>query len=748
MEEHAESCRRRHHDHRRIRPHRRRGLLVLRRPASRPRPPRSRCSPHPTSCRRTRSPRRSSTCTPRPTARGRRRAAAGRRCATSRRTARASCGIPTKNPKLVDPETIELTSPAFGQRDVAAIESDLTLQHAGEPLGERMTVQGRLLDSWGRPLANQLIELWQANAAGPLHPPARPASRPARPELHRRRPRGHERRRRVPVHDDQAGRRTRGRTTSTRGGPRTSTSRCSARLHAARRDADVLPGRPAVPARPDLQHDPPPGRPRPAHRRLRPRPHACPSSRRATGSTSSSTARMPRGSSPKEETTDAVDRLDDRPRRPTCPPPARRSARSSPSESTTPKMHEVVHPALPGRDRARRHRVRRRRRTDPRRADRDLGRRRGRHGLARARRVPPRRPHLHRLRPRRDDRRRPLRVLDAQPRAGRRQGAVLRRDRVRARAARQAAHAHLPPRGRRPARGRPAAVLARRRTSALRSSRRARPTADSATTSGCRARRRPCSLPSDDPPGPGVDAGAALAGDRRVRRCGDRMPRSSTRSSPPRSRSSARVGARRPGAGERRRPRLGRVRLDGARRAVLAVTASTPRRSRRHPSPAAIRSSRSSQRSEAAGGSRSARDAPRRDQPGHPRLGADARRPPRGPRDLGACGETEPALAASRVAHRDQVAAARTLTQHAVPTTVGLRAANWLRGVRARDRCGCDAAAAAAARAARRRRRHASPSFVATRSAARAAAAACPPPSPPSSASPRPRRPGTRPAGR
>ncbi|MER7797203.1 lyase family protein [Microbacterium sp. NPDC096154] len=32
--------------------------------------------------------------------------------------------------------------------------------------------------------------------------------------------------------------------------------------------------------------------------------------------------------------------------------------------------------------------------------------------------------------------------------------------------------------------------------------------------------------------------------------------------------------------------------------------------------------------------------------------------------------------------HRDQVAAARTLTQHAVPTTVGLRAAGWLRAVR------------------------------------------------------------------
>ncbi|MGA1835944.1 protocatechuate 3,4-dioxygenase subunit beta [Herbiconiux sp. 11R-BC] len=73
---------------------------------------------------------------------------------------------PTKNLKLVDPETVELLSPAFGQRDVAAVESDLTVQHAGAPLGERMTVRGRLTDSWGRPVANQLIEIWQANSAG------------------------------------------------------------------------------------------------------------------------------------------------------------------------------------------------------------------------------------------------------------------------------------------------------------------------------------------------------------------------------------------------------------------------------------------------------------------------------------------------------------------------------------------------------------------------------------------------------
>src|SRR5690606_15625037 len=31
--------------------------------------------------------------------------------------------------------------------------------------------------------------------------------------------------------------------------------------------------------------------------------------------------------------------------------------------------------------------------------------------------------------------------------------------------------------------------------------------------------------------------------------------------------------------------------------------------------------------------------------------------------------------------HRDETAAARTLTQQAVPTTVGLRAASWARGV-------------------------------------------------------------------
>lgn len=44
--------------------------------------------------------------------------------------------------------------------------------------------------------------------------------------------------------------------------------------------------------------------------------------------------------------------------------------------------------------------------------------------------------------------------------------------------------------------------------------------------------------------------------------------------------------------------------------------------------------------------------------------------------------EIDDVLTAFALEHRDEVAAARTLTQHAVPTTVGLRAANWVQGVR------------------------------------------------------------------
>jgi len=73
---------------------------------------------------------------------------------------------PTHELVRADPEQIELVSPAFGHSDVGEFESDLTIQHTGEPLGERIIVTGRVLDGEGRPVAGQLIEIWQANAAG------------------------------------------------------------------------------------------------------------------------------------------------------------------------------------------------------------------------------------------------------------------------------------------------------------------------------------------------------------------------------------------------------------------------------------------------------------------------------------------------------------------------------------------------------------------------------------------------------
>ncbi|HLT09359.1 MAG TPA: protocatechuate 3,4-dioxygenase subunit beta [Micromonosporaceae bacterium] len=73
---------------------------------------------------------------------------------------------PAKSP-LVIPHTItEVTGPVLGERDFSSLDADLTRQHPGEPLGERIIVHGRVLDGDGRPLRNTLVEIWQANAAG------------------------------------------------------------------------------------------------------------------------------------------------------------------------------------------------------------------------------------------------------------------------------------------------------------------------------------------------------------------------------------------------------------------------------------------------------------------------------------------------------------------------------------------------------------------------------------------------------
>jgi protocatechuate 3,4-dioxygenase beta subunit len=73
---------------------------------------------------------------------------------------------PTK-PQIPIPYTLsEVTGPTFGPEIVAPKASDLTRQHSGEPLGERIIVSGRVLDENSHPVANSLVEIWQANAAG------------------------------------------------------------------------------------------------------------------------------------------------------------------------------------------------------------------------------------------------------------------------------------------------------------------------------------------------------------------------------------------------------------------------------------------------------------------------------------------------------------------------------------------------------------------------------------------------------
>ncbi len=60
----------------------------------------------------------------------------------------------------------EVTGPLLGAERVTAADSDLTTRHPGEPLGERIIVTGRVLDSGGRPVPDTLVEIWQANSAG------------------------------------------------------------------------------------------------------------------------------------------------------------------------------------------------------------------------------------------------------------------------------------------------------------------------------------------------------------------------------------------------------------------------------------------------------------------------------------------------------------------------------------------------------------------------------------------------------
>ena len=62
----------------------------------------------------------------------------------------------------------DLSLPAFGESVIGKLDNDLTknARKNGEPIGERIKVTGVVMDEYGRPIPNILIEIWQANSAG------------------------------------------------------------------------------------------------------------------------------------------------------------------------------------------------------------------------------------------------------------------------------------------------------------------------------------------------------------------------------------------------------------------------------------------------------------------------------------------------------------------------------------------------------------------------------------------------------
>jgi len=56
--------------------------------------------------------------------------------------------------------------PVFSASLLSNTDADLTKQSSGEPLGERIVLAGRVLDSDGLPVRRSLVEIWQCNSAG------------------------------------------------------------------------------------------------------------------------------------------------------------------------------------------------------------------------------------------------------------------------------------------------------------------------------------------------------------------------------------------------------------------------------------------------------------------------------------------------------------------------------------------------------------------------------------------------------
>jgi protocatechuate 3,4-dioxygenase beta subunit len=71
----------------------------------------------------------------------------------------------------------------YGRIPIGPNDNDLTNQHAGRPIGQRILLSGRVLDSDGRGVPGTLIEIWQTNASGRYVDPAHPEFVPLDPNF-------------------------------------------------------------------------------------------------------------------------------------------------------------------------------------------------------------------------------------------------------------------------------------------------------------------------------------------------------------------------------------------------------------------------------------------------------------------------------------------------------------------------------------------------------------------------------------
>ena len=157
----------------------------------------------------------------------RRRRARCIRPTTLRHTLRAGCAPRNSRCACCPGRLGELTAPLLAGETIGALDHDLTRQHDGEPLGERITISGRVLDEDGEPAGRRAHRGLAGERRGPLRAPLGSAPGTARSQLQRRGPVPHRRRRAAIGSSPSSRARTRGATIPTHGVRRTCISRCS-----------------------------------------------------------------------------------------------------------------------------------------------------------------------------------------------------------------------------------------------------------------------------------------------------------------------------------------------------------------------------------------------------------------------------------------------------------------------------------------------------------------------------------------